>query len=331
MASIKDVAKLAGVSTATVSRVINGGMNVTEGTIAQVKSAVEKLNYTPNNLGLALRKSETNIIMLYSKLHLVYSRDFLRGMYDAAEENGFYIMSSVTNGSEKMEQELLDRAEKKLVDGVIFVAGGFSTRELMEMNSRFPLVLASSYMSDAVPSVSIDPEKAGYDVTAFLLKHGRKKIAIIGMTADEKYQYLDDRLRFKGYRMALDEYKIEYDPGLVISGDFTYESGYSSVTDLIDSGIAFDGLITTHDGVALGCINAIRDKGLKVPDDIAVITIDASDMCEMSRPQITALAQPWYEIGRRSVLSIIEQKKLGKEYEPHAVFLDHKITERQST
>lgn len=331
MPSIKDVAKLAGVSTATVSRVLNGSDLVSEQSRIEVKAAIEKLNYVPNNLGLALRRSETRIIMLYSQLHIKYSEDFLNGLYNAAEKNGYFIMNYVSAGSRKLEQEFLARAENKLVDGVIFVACGFSVKELLDMNSRFPLVVASSFMSDGIPSVSIDSEKAGYDATMHLLNSGRKRIAMLCMDNDEKMQYLDDRVRLKGYMRALAEHKIEFDPGLVYFSAFNYRSGYKITEEIIDSGKEIDGIICTHDAVAIGCENAALDRGIRIPEDLAIITIDASDYCEIARPQITSVSQPWYDIGRESVLSIIRQKTLGKNYEAHPIFLDHRIIARQST
>ena len=331
MAKIEDVAKLAGVSTTTVSRVLNRSGYVAESTRKAVDAAIEMLNYVPNNLGRALRRSETNCIILFSQLNVSYSSRFLDGINSVAEENGYSVMSCVTNGSKALERDLISRAENKLVDGIIFVANDFSTREFMEMNRKFPLVLSSSFRGEGIPCVSIDQEQAGYDTAVCLLRTGRRRIAMVGLDPSVHANYLDDQLRLRGYQRALDSYGIPYDPALVFSSSFNYDGGYAVADHILAADVKPDGLICTQDSMALGCLNAILDKGIRVPEDISVITIDCSDMCELSRPRITAIAQPWYEIGRASVQAILDQKAQGAAYLPRPVLLEHSLIRREST
>ena len=179
MITIQDAARLAEVSTATVSRVMNGSDKVSDKTKEKVQEAIKKLKYTPNNLGLYLRSSSTKSLLFLIQQEITLDYQFISGINNAAIELGYNVVIAMINGNAGMEAEFLRRVKNRLYDGVIFCMNPYSKKELHDIFESFPCVFAYVSAGDYIPSFSIDHEQAAYEATESLIRSGCRTIGIL--------------------------------------------------------------------------------------------------------------------------------------------------------
>lgn len=325
MASIKDVAREAGVSVATVSRVINNSGVVTDSTCKAVHQAIEKLGYRYNLFGRGLRSGETKIIMvMLSSLANTFCSRVIRSIDKAAGEKGYYTMVCTTEGIAEKEEYYTNFACNGLFDGMIILNSALDSSKMESIAKTIPLVQCNEFVDANIPYVSIDNEQAAYDATELLIKNGRRKIVFY--TADNDLTSTRDRL--KGYRRALDEYSIPFRDELVLCGNYGYRNAVHVFETFLSRGESFDGVFAISDRMAVGAARAMIDKGYSIPDDVEVIGFDNTDISYTSTPQITTVSQPHALLGKHA-FELLE-KVIGKE-KTENILLPHKIVCRNST
>lgn len=327
--TIYDVAREAGVSMATVSRVVNNNPNVKPSTRKKVFEAIERLGYRPNAVarGLASKKTTTVGVVIPDISTPIFS-EVARGMEDIA--NMYHYNIILCNSDKKKEKEirLINTLLEKQVDGLLFM-GGVVTDEHIEAfkTASVPIVLcATTSEEESFPSVDIDHEEAAYDAVKTLIESGHRKIGMIsGPLTDPASGYR----RYQGYRKALEQAGIPFREDYVRIGNYRYESGLEVMKYFLELPDRPTAIFAATDEMAIGAIHTIQDSGLRVPEDISVVGVDNIRMASMVRPQLTTVAQPMYDIG--AVAMRLLTKLMNKEQvEQYKVVLPHEIIRRKS-
>jgi LacI family transcriptional regulator len=251
-----------------------------------------------------------------------------RGIEDIA--NMYHYNIILCNADKKKDKEIrvVNTLLEKQVDGLLFM-GGVVTDEHNKAfrTSSVPIVLcATTDEHGAIPSVDIDHEAAAYDAVNLLIAKGHRNIAMIaGSLQDPAAGYA----RFQGYKRAMTEAGLKVTDEMIRSGNYRYESGVEAMNYFLDMGKRPDAVFAATDEMAIGAIHAIQDHGLKVPEDVSVVSIDNTRMASMVRPQLTTVAQPMYDIGAVSMRLLT--KLMNKEnVEQTRIVLPHEIIQRKS-
>ncbi|MDI6604363.1 MAG: LacI family DNA-binding transcriptional regulator [Thermoanaerobacteraceae bacterium] len=327
-ATIKDVAREANVSIATVSRVLNNSAVVTDETKQRVLDAIKKTGYKPNALARSLKIQKTHTIgVVIPDISSTFYPEVVRGVEDVASMYDYNIFLCNTDQDENKEMNYIEILREKQIDGLIFM-GNIIRDTVMEvfMSMKAPVVLAGTQDKELkLPNVNIDNKKAAYDAVKYLTSLGHKKI---GMITGPKTDPIGGMLRLEGYKEALKKAKIRYKSELVVEGNFKVKQAYLSMLKLLEQKV--DAVFAASDEMAVAAINAIFDSGLKIPDDIHVVGFDNTYLSYMFRPTITTIQQPAYDIGAismRLMIKILSKKPID---ELHVV-LPHHLIIREST
>jgi len=328
LATINDVAEKAGVSVATVSRVINGSANVSPETLEKVKQAIAELNYRPNLLGRALRKTKSErILVLLPNIANPFYAEIVKGIEDVANKNGYSIMLCNTDSDLEREKKYIKMLKSHLADGAILMASEMTYEELTELAGEIPIIQCCEYkVGLPISHVSIDNEMAAYKAVNHLIGLGHKKVAFIGA----KNQFLSSTLRKEGYIRALKEAGINYDPAYCGYGDYSYKSGFRVMKQLLSLDPRPTAVFCISDLMAIGAIRSAMEEGLRVPEDIAVCGFDNIYFSRMFKPTLTTVSQPMYDLGctaMEALINIIEEKST----EPMHYFMEHELIIREST
>ncbi|WP_291581397.1 LacI family DNA-binding transcriptional regulator [Clostridium sp. UBA6640] len=327
-ASIKDVAKEAGVSIATVSRVLNGINVVNEDTKRKVLDAIDKLGYRPNILARSLKthRSSTIGIIIPDIANSLFP-EVVRGAEDVANIYNYNIMLCNTDLDLEREKESFRMLKEKMVDGVVYI-GNALVDEVAELIDELELPIVSVGTGDKkgkYPSVTIDNYKAAYDATNYLIDKGNKKVAFIGFFPS-MYGGNYEKL-FKGYKSAVEE-KLEFDESLVYFSSLNAQEGYKGINTILENN-EVDAVFCGSDEVAVGVINALREKNISVPNDVDVMGFSDTDLASMYYPTLTTISQPLYDMGSMSMrllIKIINKEEIDKKY----FVLPYEIIERSS-
>ncbi len=328
MVTIQDVAKAAGVSVATVSRVLNNSPRVTPETRMIVEAAIKELNYQPNLLGRNLRRAEskTILVLLPSISNPFYSR-VVRGMEDTAQKYGYNIMLCNDYSEAEMEKNYLELLKKRIADGVIFTAPVLSAGELEDIAKDYPVVQCCEYIPGASLShVSIDNEAAAYKAVKHLIDLGHRRIGFVGTQS----VFISAIQRENGYKKALLDHGIEVSPELIQYGNYGFLSGLNVARSLVKMKNRPTAIFAISDVMAMGVMRAITDCGLSVPKDVSVVGFDNIDFSSMISPALTTVSQPRYRLGQTAMEILLEQLKNGTR-EVKEVILDSKLVIRDST
>lgn len=295
--TVKDIARRAGVGTSTVSRVLNDNPYVSEDKRARVLKAIEELDYRPNFNARWLRGGTTGLVGFITDEVAItpYAVDIIRGAQDAASEHGNVLM--VIN-SDTVEQTAgaIEFLLQRQVVGIIYAAMFHREVELPENIHEVPMALANCYVGDrSLPSAVPDEFAGGYAVTRELLKAGHRRIAFLNVFPPA-IDAAEGRL--SGYRQALSEYNVPFDPSLIC---YAYESSvtnYATTKALLESENPPTAFFAGNDRSAIGIYAAIRDAGLRIPEDIGVVGYDNQrDIAENLLPSLTTAQLPHYEMG----------------------------------
>lgn len=307
MASMKDVARLSGVSVSTVSRVINNSLPVDEQTRRRVEAAIEKVNYTPNLLARGLRMRSGHLIGLVipDLSNQTFSHLIDYGQ-EAAQQHGYDVIVGITNNDAEAEERFIKGLLDRNVDGVIFsrVSDRSHVLRMMDRKGVPFVVLDRSLQHEKVPTVVLDNERAGRMAAEHLLSLGHREIACITGPLDIAIV----RDRFGSFREALVIGGGNLPENSVFQGDFSYQSGEQGVQKLLSTGSRFSALWALNDYMAVGALNALRAEGLRVPEDVSVMGLDNVDCSWMSRPQLTTIEQPFRQMCEEAVRILVALK-----------------------
>lgn len=326
--TIKDVAKAAGVSVATVSRVLNNSAAVSEETAAAVNEVIKEMGYSPNFLGRNLRKCETNNILaiLPSTSHTVYS-DIIRGMQDAAYPN-YDILLSTSNSYLGTEMRLLEMLFNRTVDAAVLLGTRLEAQTLNDLNKRYNIALCCERVSDAkVLTVTINDETAAYDAVKMFLEKGKTKIGLV--TTGGHTDALSSVDREKGYVRALNEYGIKAEEKYIYRCSYEYTDGCEAMKYFLSLDEMPQAVFCISDLLAAGVIKQAFREGIAVGTELEVCGFDNISLSEMYTPGITTVAQPGYEMGRTVINKLLENMHSTVKNNDMIV-LNHKLVIRGS-
>jgi DNA-binding LacI/PurR family transcriptional regulator len=329
---LKDVAALAGVSPKTVSNVVNGYVHVSQDTRARVQHALDELNYRPNVSARNLRYGRTGLIALVvPELDLPYFAELARSVIKAAEPHGWTVLIDQTDGLPEREQLALDGIRGHLLDGLIFSPIATGAEELARRRDGTPLVLLGERVSDGpLDHVAIDNVAAATEATAHLVASGRRRIAAVGV--QESAVARTAHLRLSGYREALDAAGVAEDPALLVPAAAYHRSdGAQAVHRLLEDGHRPDALFCFNDLLALGALRALRERGVRVPDDVAVVGWDDIEDGRYSTPSLSTIRPDKAQIADMAVQLLAARLGIGARNPPKETVAGHELVVRESS
>ncbi len=296
--TIRDVAQLAGVSPATVSKVLNGTSYVSAETRTRVQAAIDKLQFRPNTIARSLKKSRTHTIgLITDDLEGVFTMSMMRGIEETTSGQGFSVFLCNSYGEMSREKAHLDVLLAKQVEGVILLSG-YRVRERgapAQPLNGIPVIYLYQYTRDVdTPCVLPDDVGGGRLGTQHLINAGRRHIGFINGPA----HYEAAHLRHQGYKAALEAAGLPYDPALVRVGKWHEQSGYRLTHELMCLPHPPDALFCASDSLAVGALDALHELGLKVPQNVAVVGFDNRHFSQYQRPPLTTVALPLVEMGK---------------------------------
>ncbi len=297
--TIKDVAKHAGVSVATISRVLNEPGKVSEDTRNKVLKAVEETGYQQNLFGKHLRCKKTNIILvMLTSVVNSFCAKIVNSIDNEAKKHGYSIMICVTNDDPKTEERYLNYLKNKFVDGMIVINSTLNQQQMSELSSSFPVIQCSEYADPyKTPYVTINNKQAAKDAVNHLIKIGKKNILFVGV---DDPNIISARERIEGYKEALKENNIKYDENNVVYSNFGFRNTHKLMTEYFKDSINVDAIFAISDKMAAAAIVALQEKGLNIPEDIMVIGFDNTDISYIFNPAITTVSQPHKEMGKKA-------------------------------
>lgn len=327
MANIQQVAKYAGVSVATVSRVLNGQNTVSSKTKLKVEEAIKELNYEPSMLGRNLRNSESRIVLiLIPTISNPFYLEIIKGIENIAISHNYNILLCETDSNPEKENIYFDLVRKKMADGIISMDPAVNVETLKQLAEKYAIIQCSEYGGGiGIPYVTIDNEEASYRAVKHLLQIGHTKIAL--MNTDEKFLYA--RERKMGYERALKEHGIEMNNNYIFyTKDLGFENGQQAMKKILMLKERPTAVFAVSDLLAIGALKEINASGFNVPGDMAVVGFDKIDFSNMTNPTLTTVAQPMYKMGTTAAKMLIEKIQGNK---VDSVVLDFELVIREST
>jgi len=327
--TIYDVAKVAKVSIATVSKVINQTGSISEKTRNRVLKVMEDLNYKPSVVASALTGKRTNTVgLLIPDLANPFFAEIARSVEDRGHEAGFNLMICSTDNDPDKESEYISLMRRKSVDGIILASGLISDTAVKQLiDHQIPVaVIARDLPVLAVNAVLVDDFAGGYMAASHLLSLGHRRIGVVA----EDLRLLSSQERVRGYRHALEEAGVAIDDGLVRVSDFTIEGGRRAALELLQLPDRPTALFACNDLLAIGAMRAAKELGLAIPEDLSVVGFDNTILAEIVDPGLTTVAQPIVNMGRQVVDLLIEEMQ-GEEKPARRVVLLPRLVERNST
>lgn len=327
MANIQQVAKQAGVSVATVSRVLNSKNTVSNKTKLRVEEAIKELNYEPSMLGRNLRNSESRIVLiLLPSISNPFYLEIIKGIENVAISHNYNILLCETDSDPEKENIYFDLVRKKMADGIISMDPAVNVETLKGLAEKYAIIQCSEYGGGiGIPYVTIDNEEASYRAVKHLLQIGHTKIAL--MNTDEKFLYA--RERKMGYQRALEEHGIKMNTDYIFyTEDLGFENGQHAMQKILKIKDRPTAVFAVSDLLAIGALKEINAAGLNVPGDMALVGFDKIDFSNMTNPTLTTVAQPMYKMGTTAAKMLID-KIQGKKVD--SVILDFELIIREST
>ncbi|MCR4258400.1 catabolite control protein A [Streptococcus uberis] len=325
--TIYDVAREAGVSMATVSRVVNGNKNVKENTRKKVLEVIDRLDYRPNAVarGLASKKT-TTVGVVIPNIANAYFSILAKGIDDIAAMYKYNIVLASSDEDDDKEVNVVNTLFAKQVDGIIFMGHHLTEKIRAEFSrSRTPIVLAGTVdLEHQLPSVNIDYQAAVAEVIDILAENHKKIAFISGPLIDD----INGKVRLSGYKEGLKKNKLDYKEGLVFEANYSYKEGYELAQRVINSGAT--AAYVGEDELAAGLLNGLFAAGKSVPEDFEIITSNDSPVVEYTRPNLSSISQPVYDLGAVS-MRMLTKIMNKEELEEKEILLNHGIKRRGTT
>ena len=320
MVTIRDVAMHAGVSPATVSRVVNGLVGYSEETRERVEEAVRRLSYETDSLARGLKTRQTSVIgLLAPMVSDALASQVMQGVEEEAQERGYAVMLGRTGAKSAYIASYLRTLRTYRAAGVILVSAVIKPEIRQLLGPTIPVISVAISDKSGSPSVAIDDEKAAYDATRHLLKLGHRRI---GLLAGNPESVFVAQPRQRGYLRAMAEAKCE---PVTASGTFFYESGAPGLDLLLQQDPGLTAIFAVSDEMAAAVVNELQKRGRRVPEDVSVLGFDNTSTAFHVHPPLSTMAQPLEEMGRMAVKKLLRSRDLGPRIMPH------KLIERGST
>ncbi|KKD59224.1 transcriptional regulator [Grimontia sp. AD028] len=330
MATMKDIAKLAGVSTSTVSHVINKTRFVSDEIAERVNNAAKELHYTaPSALARSFKTNRTNTLgMIVTTSTNPFFGEVVKGVERSCYHAGYNLILCNTEGDAQRMKASIDTLMQKRVDGFILMCstleGEYS--EILEKLQSVPVVVMDwgpiSLPCDKIQDNSL---RGGYLATKHLIQQGHREIGCItGPLLKHQAQ-----MRYQGFKRAMKEAALNINPKWVVEGDFECEGGYQALAKFQNSGKLPSAIFAGNDMMAMGLINAANEQGISVPADLSVMGYDDIHLAKYMTPSLTTVHQPKYRLGKAAVDALI-QRISNSGSEPQVVELEPAVVERGS-
>lgn len=329
MATIKDVAKKAGVSYTTVSHVINETRFVSEDVVKRVNKAIKELKYRPNQVARCLRKQESKTIGVLSSINVnLYFSETLTGIEKAAYAEGYNIIVCYSECNLEKEKENIEMLLDKGVDAMIIHSLLDETKIPKLVGLDIPVLFLQHYIEDSgMDAICTDDFMGGYLAAKHFIELGHTKIACVSAEGNDNFSY---RQRIKGWEKALNENAIELNNDYIIETDFHTHAGYDSFIKFAKMKVPPTAIFFYSDNLAIGGIRAAADINIAIPDQISVIGFDDLFMCQYTVPRLTTVYQPKFSLGEMAFARIFERIK-DKELKPQKQLVEPKLVIREST
>lgn len=327
--TIKDVARIAGVSVKTVSRVINNSKNVRPEMREKVLAAIKTVGYQPNAIARSLRvkKSFTIGVIIADITNSFYST-IVRGIEDVAVSKNYSVI--IANSDEVLKKEKLYTRVfvEKQVEGMIIVPASGSQKYLENLLGRLPIIFVDRYPEGiTAPVVKVENEKGAYELTRHLLDHGHQEIAYIGFGYGGSLTTAEER--FTGFKKALKERGLEPKEDFIKTENKTVLDAYRATQEVLKESRRPQAIFASNNLMVLGALRALSHAGLEVPRDIALVGFDDFEMADTCRPRLTVVSQPAYSLGREAALLLFRRME-NLDTVPEEVVLSVEIIIRES-
>ncbi|EMK6990454.1 substrate-binding domain-containing protein, partial [Vibrio alginolyticus] len=308
MATMKDIAKLAGVSTSTVSHVINKTRFVSEEISERVNNAAKELNYyAPSALARSLKVNRTKTIgMLVTTSTNPFFGEVVKGVERSCYQKGYSLILCNTEGDNERMRQSINTLLQKRVDGLILMCSSLEGEriDVFERYPDIPVVVMDwgpmLFTSDKIQDNSL---RGGYLAAKYLIDCGHTEIGCItGPLIKHQAQ-----MRYEGYKRAMNEAGLEFNANWIIESDFECEGGYQAFKKMAQRGALPSSIFVSNDMMAMGVINAANELGIKVPDDLSIIGYDDIHIAKFMSPSLTTIHQPKYRLGQAAVETLVRR------------------------
>ena len=293
--TVTDVARAAGVSVSTVSRIVNGSARVSADKRKAVEAMIARMGFRPNLHARSLKMGRSMTIgMLAQDIESPFFTRVIRGIEEGLQGSGYapIIVSGHWNQKEELDRVGLLMARR--IDGLVILNGELSDEQVREIARRQPVVATGRrFEGRNLKTLRLDNEQGGYLAASHLLSLGHRRIAHISGPEDHE----DAVDRYAGFVRAHQEYGVEVDPEIVFQGDFLEYGGVLAMTRLLDSGKNFTAVFAANDQSAMGARLALYRRGIRVPEDVSLLGFDDIPVAAYLTPPLTTVRQPFYEIG----------------------------------
>lgn len=326
--TIRDVAKQANVSVATVSRILNGLTGYSDKTKQKVMRTIEEMGYHPNAIARSLNNRRTQTIgVLFPAVSNEFSSALLHGIEEYAQSRQYSVLVCNTAVDGNRTLGYLQVLREKQADGIIFASEALQEEYAKALESmKVPVVLVASETDHpAFPYVKVDDRLASYDATVYLIGKGHRDIAMISGTEGDP---IAGTPRVEGYMQALLDHGLPFREERVVYGDFFFESGAAALEELLERAEGFTAVFAASDEMAVGALNCAARRGIRVPEQLSVVGYDNIRLSMMIQPPLTTVDQPLTEMGRTAASMLVGMIETGQT-EPSRV-IPHRIVERQS-
>ncbi|MEK4299685.1 LacI family DNA-binding transcriptional regulator [Oceanobacillus sp. FSL W8-0428] len=302
--TIYDVAKEAGVSISTVSKVMNGTGSIADKTKKKVEASMQKLSYQPI-AAPALQKRLQTIGLLIPSIADPFSAEIARKIEDNGRKYGFSLIVCSTDNNLVKEKEYIAILRKKYVDGIIIATGLKNAKALQELkNSNIPIALLSREVpSLPLNTVLVNDYLGAYEATSYLIKKGHQRIAMI----TEDMYFSSVKARVDGYKQALEDEQMEASKSLISIDNSSFMDASQSAGKLVNMQEPPTAIFASTEPLAIGAMQGVREAGLMIPDDVSIVGFDNSILAQMCYPQLTTVAQPTEEMAEKIVQLLVEE------------------------
>jgi LacI family transcriptional regulator len=329
MATIKDVAREAGVSVATVSKVLNLPDYSKPETREKVMAAIKRLNYQPNHAARSMVRKKTGMIaLIIPDVRNQFFTDVARGVEDVANQHNYRVMLCNTDEDPQKQQNYLQALQGRIVDGFIIAVASDEIRQLKQISRlELPFVFIDRECRNLrADAVIVDNRDGASKAVRHLLHNGRQRVGFISGKQDTQ----TGRERLQGYCDALEEKGIEPERQLMKDGKFTIEGGYQAAKALLEMAGRPDALFVANNAMTIGALKAIGEMGIRIPDEIALVSFDDADWAGFLTPALTVIRQPTYTMGSLAGEILFQRLNEAKPSELKEVVLKPELVIRKS-
>ncbi len=333
-ATIYDIAQMTGFTAATVSKVLNNKDKISEKTRDKVLEASKELNYFPNPAARSLKTQRTNQVMIsIPHMNNAFYFDMIAAIHEVANENNYSLILNYTQESEKEELKMLRNVRENFVDGLILISINFTEKHLNEIKRINQPVVFSSIGVNRIKDdeglfdfVGVDTRKGIYLAAEHLIKQGHTRIGYVGLplgtqTGNERYE---------GFCQAMKQWGLDINHEYVINGGYSRNFGYDAGIKLFNNGDVPTAICTTSDLIALGLYQAFEEKGIKIPEDVAIVGMDNIDVTTVVRPKLSTVAIASAEIGRTAAELIFKRLNGSDEQHKNIIFQPRLVVRESS-